>query len=412
MLIQIEPPSAKAVKPGPNWEAFLSLGFRPLYLGGTAWAIVAVALWVFAPHLLQGPLNGVWWHVHEVFWGFVATIACAFLLTASATWTGINPAKNQRLALLCIFWLAARLLFLVPGQWALVLGGLADVAFYLGSALCLGRVIFKAKSSRNYVLPFAVAAMGLSNGAYIACIYGQHYEFLMAIFDIGLLFMVMVVLLIARRVIPFFASRAAALQIPMHATSGQYQLWACAFTILMALLQQQTGMALGLAVAGVIGLVQLFQWQPHKILKHPLLWVLYISYFFFALGLISAALHFMGWELPELARPAFFVHILGAGGMAVMIIGMVTRTALGHTGHPLKADKYMVCCYVLIIVAALARVAALYPSVATLPLLHIATTCWVLGFGLYIIRFAPILVRHRADHPGMRRFNAQKVTRT
>ncbi|MGH8844805.1 MAG: NnrS family protein, partial [Advenella sp.] len=86
-------------------SAFLSLGFRPLYICGAAWALISIAIWIFTPHLLTGQLGGVWWHAHEMLWGFVATIAVGFLTTASATWTGSNPVKGAALGMLALCWL-------------------------------------------------------------------------------------------------------------------------------------------------------------------------------------------------------------------------------------------------------------------------------------------------------------------
>ena len=72
------------------------MGFRPLYLAGCAWALISVLLWVHAPSLLRGELNGLAWHAHEMLWGFVATIAVGFLLTAGANWTGRNRCAATR----------------------------------------------------------------------------------------------------------------------------------------------------------------------------------------------------------------------------------------------------------------------------------------------------------------------------
>ena len=74
------------------------MGFRPLYLAGCAWALISVLLWVHAPSLLRGELNRLAWHAHEMLWGFVATIAVGFLLTAGANWTGRNPLRGNALA--------------------------------------------------------------------------------------------------------------------------------------------------------------------------------------------------------------------------------------------------------------------------------------------------------------------------
>lgn len=92
-LLNIEEPAAAAQRP--SMTAFLALGFRPLYIAGAAWALISIALWIFAPQTLDGPLPHVYWHAHEMLWGFIITIAVGFLLTASATWTGFNPLAGR-----------------------------------------------------------------------------------------------------------------------------------------------------------------------------------------------------------------------------------------------------------------------------------------------------------------------------
>ncbi|MNL53303.1 NnrS protein [compost metagenome] len=76
---------------------------------------------------------------------------------------------------------------------------------------------------------------------------------------------------------------------------------------------------------------------------------------------------------------------------------MVTRTALGHLGRPLKTDRSMVVSYALMILAALLRLAALLPTAATLGFLHASATAWALALGLYLWRFFPMMIRPRAD---------------
>ena len=119
-LLTIEEPDL-AARARPQWAAFLELGFRPLYVMGCLWAVTSVALWVFAPGLLHGRLTGVFWHAHEMLWGFVATIAVGFLLTAGSNWTGINPLRGRALGALTALWLLARLAYLLPGDAAFVL---------------------------------------------------------------------------------------------------------------------------------------------------------------------------------------------------------------------------------------------------------------------------------------------------
>ena len=108
----VTPSPARAT---PSLHAFLELAFRPLYLAGAAWALIAIGIWIYAPQLLAGPLQGIAWHAHEMLWGFIATIAVGFLMTAGANWTGINPLKGGALGSACVLWVgrAHRL----PRRW-------------------------------------------------------------------------------------------------------------------------------------------------------------------------------------------------------------------------------------------------------------------------------------------------------
>ena len=162
-FLQIEEPAAKPKLAAPNWTAFLELAFRPLYIAGAVWAIVAVLLWVHSPTLLSGILNGVYWHAHEMLWGFIATIAVGFLLTAGANWTGINPIKGKPLAALCLLWLLARVAYLLPSASAFIVAAVAETLFFLGAGAAMGRAVYAAKSQRNYGVPPLMLALGAAN---------------------------------------------------------------------------------------------------------------------------------------------------------------------------------------------------------------------------------------------------------
>src|SRR5690606_7641378 len=113
--MQIDEPH-RAPSAAPAQQVNISLGFRPLYIAGCAWALISIALWTFAPQLLRQPMFGVVWHAHEVLWGFIATIAVAFLLTASATWTSFSPLTGWPLGLVCLLWIIARVGYVAGGD--------------------------------------------------------------------------------------------------------------------------------------------------------------------------------------------------------------------------------------------------------------------------------------------------------
>lgn len=277
-------------EPAPQWKAFLELGFRPLYLLGCLWAALSVALWVHAPQRITGRMPGVFWHAHEMLWAFVATIAVGFLFTAGSNWTGRNPLQGRALGALCLLWLVARAGFLLPGPQAFVVAALCETAFFCWAALALGRAIQMARSRRNYGLPLLLAGLGVADALYLWSIWQGDYGSLMQRFNAGLLCMAVIALLIARRVIPFFAMRAVSgLQIPMHTASGQWQLGAGVVAIACLLAGWMPGMAAGLGIAGLIALWQVLDWKPWSVRRVPLLWILYLGHAALGAGLIVAA---------------------------------------------------------------------------------------------------------------------------
>ncbi|MDQ8031247.1 MAG: NnrS family protein [Bordetella sp.] len=395
-LLRIEEPGA-AGRARPQWAAFLELGFRPLYLLGCLWAAVSIALWVFAPQLLRGQLVSVFWHAHEMLWGFVTTIAAGFLLTAVSNWTGINPLKGRALGAACVLWLVARAGFLVPGAAAFAVAAVAEVLFFGWAALALGRAIYPRRSRRNYGVPLLMLGLGLADALYLLAAWRGDYVALLARLQTGLLLMALVALLIARRVIPFFATRAVqGLVLPMHTRSGHVQLAAGTLAIAAQLAGWPQLAAALLALTGALALVHVLAWRPLAVRRVPLLWILYAGYAAMGAGILVWAVQVGGW-LAEPMRAAWPVHVVGVAGFSVLIIGMVTRTALGHLGRPLRTDRLMVWCYVLVLAAAALRLLALAPGPWTLGALHGSAGAWVLAFALYLWRFVPMLIRPRAD---------------
>lgn len=380
---------------------FLSLGFRPLYICGTAWALISVAIWIFAPSIVPAPFFAVAWHAHEMLWGFIATIAVGFLLTAAATWTGFNPMKGAPLAVISLLWVGARVAYLIGGHEAFVAGIVLESAFFGYSAVKLLQVMLKGKSVRNYGVPVLVLGLGVSNILFLLATLKGDYLLVIDRFNTGMLFMAVLTILIARRVIPFFAGRMVPdIDIPMLAGSGRAQMVIGGVAIAAGLLKMNLVMAVALAIVGLIGLYQLWRWKPQAVLHKPMLWILYGGYLGLSLGLLAAAAHLGGVGGVYFARAAAHVHIIGMGGFSVLIIGMVTRTALGHTGRRLELDGTMLASYWFMVAAVLLRLAALWPSTFSGSLLHAAATAWIASFALYLYRYIPILTQPRADAPG------------
>src|SRR3546814_9326130 len=67
--------------------------------------------------------------------------------------------------------------------------------------------------------------------------------------------------------------------------------------------------------------------------------------------------------LPDRVPQLAVVHAFGAGAMGTMMLAMMTRATLGHTGRALSADRATVAVYLLVASSAVLRlVAALVPG--------------------------------------------------
>lgn len=389
-LTEASAPAAGA----PSLKATLELGFRPVYPAGAFWAAAAIAVWIFAPQTLTGTLQGVAWHAHEMLWGFIATIAVGFLLTAGANWTGRNPIHGAPLAALLGLWVLARLGFLIPGTDAFRMAAASELLFFLVAALALARAIVGSRNTRNYAIPLMVLALGAADAWYLWVAANGSYPELLQAMDSGLLVMAAIALLVARRVIPFFVMRVMPeLELPKQTRSGQLQLAACVAALACLLAGFKPALAGFLALAGLTSLYQVLTWKPLLVRKKPLLWILYAGYAALGCGLIAAALH----EFDPALRAAVHVHVIAMGGFSVLIIGMLTRTALGHLGRPLMLDRSMRISYWLMLLAVVLRLCALVPSGHAGLLIQGAALAWVLVFALYLWRFFPMMIRPRID---------------
>ncbi len=392
-LIPIREPAS--ARPGaPSLRDFLELGFRPLYLAGTGWALIAVAIWVFAPHWAAGPLAGVAWHAHEMLWGFVATIAVGFLLTAGANWTGRVPLAGTALGVLLALWVLARAGFLVGTTAAFYVAATAELLFFTAAAVAMARVVWGTRNRRNYVVPPMMLALAVADALFLASL--DDWTATLRAFNAGLLVMALIALLVARRVIPFFAMRAVAgLQIPMHDATARAQLVAGVVAVLALLAGWPWLLAAGAGTAGALALWQVLAWRPAAVRSRPILWILYAGYTGLGVGLLAAAAQAAGVPM----RAAWPVHLVAMAGFSVLIIGMVTRTALGHLGRALELDRSMVASYWLVIAAVVLRLAALWPTAASPLLLQASALAWVAAFAAYLWRFTPWMIRPRPDRP-------------
>ena len=213
----------------------------------------------------------------------------------------------------------------------------------------------------------------------------------------GLALVVMVECVIAGRVVPFFTSSATpGLKIQMPQRQEMATLAATAVALLLwvfapAGLGAVAGAAL--ALAAVLQVARIVHWQPKVTLDRPILWILHLAYAWIPLGLALLALAQWG-----LVPTSAGVHALAVGATGGLIIGMLTRTARGHTGRPLEASRAEVLAYALVMAAAVLRVLVPLASAQWyVTSVVLAAAAWSVAFGIYLVVFTPWLLRSRID---------------
>ncbi len=381
------------------------LGFRPFYLGAALFASTAILLWLALLHgtltLSSNQLSPVVWHAHEMVFGFALAVIAGFLLTASNNWSGILPAAGLPLATLCLIWLTARIamaLSLLHDQ--IVLAATLDITFIGLLVALLFRVLWLARLWKNFSLLGIVILLGALNIWFYTILLSDTPSNPLYPIELALLAIMMLLVIMGGRVIPNFTQngiRGIALWKPSFLTIATPL--ATLFGIIGWVVFSPTFAFVACLFAASINITRWIGWKPWQTLRHPMVWILQLGYLWIPLTLLA-----MGCEALGIVSRSLPVHTLAIGAMGLIIAGMITRTAMGHTGRPIVAGRLDIAFFLLVTFSALSRMLAATPwsvphDKATLFL--ISGSAWSMGFVIYAYRYAPWLWRPRIDgRPG------------
>jgi uncharacterized protein involved in response to NO len=374
--------------------ALWSLGFRPFYLLASVFAALSVALWTceYAGYLPEGYLRNPVWHGHEMLFGYTLAVVTGFLFTAVRNWTAQPTPTGALLAAYAVLWVAGRVLVLTPYALA---AALANAAFPVAVAVGIGIPLLRSGNRRNYFFIALLVVLSLATLAVHLSFLGVLAWPQFASLQVGLDVVLFIMVVMGGRVIPMFTNNGIpGAKATRHPVVEKLALGGVVALFAADLLQASGAMmaVLALAVAAAHA-ARLYLWQPWRTGSTPLVWILHAAYGWIVVYLVLRALATLGFIAEPLA-----VHALTIGAIGGLTIGMMTRTARGHTGCPLTADGFEVTCYVLVQLAAAIRVfgGMLLPSIYLTTVIASAI-CWSSAFALYAIRYWPMLSRPRFD---------------
>ena len=382
--------------------ALFAYGFRPFFLLAGLYAALAIPIWLalyLRGTLLLPALPPQMWHSHEMIYGFVAAAAAGFLLTAVPSWTGAKGFAGGPLIALAFAWLLGRAAFALADALPAWLVVTLELAFLPALGALLAPPLLRSRN-RNTPLLAVLAVFWLADAAFLAGFVRGDPGWASHSLRIAIDLMLLVVTVIGGRIVPSFTANA--LRRRGEAAEVRNRPWlergVIALMVLVALvdLWQPDGVAAGL-LAALVALAQALRlsgWRSMRTGGEAILWVLHVGYAWLPVGFALKAL----WLLAGAGWAAHWLHALTMGVFGTMILAVMTRTALGHTGRALTISRSIAAAYAMLTlgVAARAFAPALWPS-HYLWILLASGFLWTAAFALYLFVYAPILILPRAD---------------
>jgi len=377
----------------------LEKGFRPFFLAGAAFAILAVPLWLLAlTGGLQpgGAFGALQWHAHEMLFGFSTAIIAGFLLTAISNWCGRETVTGCPLAALVGLWVAGRAALFFASHLPRPLPFLLDASFLPALAIVCAAPIFAVRSRRNYGFVGLLFGLALANGAAHWFALRGDLETVRLAHRFALNLIVVMLVIMTGRVVPMFTRNATRVSWIRSVPWLEYaSLAAIVLLTLCDLVPSADKLAVILsAVAATLLLARMRFWGTRHVARLPLLWILHVGTLFIPLGLALRAFAAVFANIPLSSS----LHALTAGAIGCLTLGMMARVSLGHTGRMLEPARSAKWAFVSLTGAALIRVGAPFlPSTHYLQGLTVASTLWSAAFLLFVVGYLKILSSARSD---------------
>jgi len=379
-----------------NSSAFLSKGFRPFFLGAAVFALASMTFWglvyFFGYSVNLGHLSPFHWHAHAMIFGYATAVIAGFLLTAVTNWTGQETLSGFPLLVLFVVWLSARFLWMFMPSMPLIFG-LLDIAFLLFLFFAIARVIIKVRQWKQlaivsklliivlaYII-FFFESLGITqNGAY----YGIY---------LALITEIALILTIARRVFPFFAR--AGLQLTYTPLSP---VWIDKSIIILMLswlglflFFQESPLTASVSFAiSIVLSIRLYYWHTKGLWRVSLLWSLYLSLAFIALGFAMLSMAYFIDRLHYLG-----IHALAYGGLGLITFSMMCRVSLGHTGRNVNAENTILdLALISFVLGVIFRVffPILFPDFMKIGMMT-SQLFWIFSYCIFIWFYFPILTK-------------------
>ena len=373
--------------------------FRPFFIAAGIWATLAVPFWLlsyFGILIATENFNILLWHQHEMLYGFVAAAITGFILTAIPNWTGRLPIKNKPLAILAFLWIVGRVGFLNIAIFGTTVTTLMDLPFLIVLVLVIAREIVSGKNWRNLPVIILISFFTLGN----ILVHLQIHEIIdSAELGIRLSTFVLSILLalIGGRIVPSFTrnwlaqNKANKFPRPFGNIDKISLISLVVFVFAQVIIPHHQATSLLALLAGLLHGIRFIRWKVWMTLAEPLIWILHVGYMWLCVALVLIG--FSG--LTDFVPYTSSYHALTVGAFSTMILAVMTRASLGHTGRTIKATLGTTTIFIFITIAAILRVYEPFINESGTLILSLSGIFWTLSFALFIFIYFPILTQPR-----------------
>ncbi|WP_201525924.1 NnrS family protein [Psychrobacter frigidicola] len=402
-------------KPPTSPHPILNLSFRIFFSAAAVFSIVVMTLWAFVftghTNIDAQTLNPLYWHGHEMVYGYALAVVAGFLLTAVKTWTGVMMPHGYKLLGIFACWLLARLGWVGfglgisfgfgQGAWLLYAAAVFDLLFIGSMAFVVFRAVLQVKQYQQMGILAKLALLTVGNALCYWGIISANMSLTKIGMYLGFYLIIGLILTIGRRVVPFFIERGlsttGAETITVRNSKVQdiaSLLFFLAFFIVDLFYPNKYLLTItALGVAGV-NIVRLMGWYHRGIWQKPLLWSLFVAFLGMCLSFVLYALQpWLGYN------HSIAVHGLSIAGVGMMTLAMMARVSLGHTGRSIHTPpKTVNIMFGLMVLVFVSRVLLPLVDISHYLLwIMIAQGAWIACFVLFCISYLRILASPRPD---------------
>lgn len=381
--------------------ALFQLGFRPFFLGAGLFSIVAMFLWLlnYSYQIPIGLINiiPVTWHAHEMIYGYTLAVIFGFLLTAVGNWTGRSMPKDAILVALFLLWLLARVLPFRTLPYQIELSMAVELILILAIYIAVLYPVVRAKQWDNVALVSILLWMLVGDAIYYLGLLGVLQEGVQQGLYLGLYGVVFFILLMAKRVLPFFISKG--LDVNLTCKDRPWLDYLSIVLFLLFALSDVFVEEAWLSAMFALPLVvlhgyRLVQWYHPRLQEKTLLWSLYLGYMGFICGFVLKTV-----EPFVMLSPTLALHAFAVGGVGLMSLAMMTRVSLGHTGRDVfNPHELLRWVFIAAFAGFVLRVIMPILMLEEYALwIELSQWCWLAAFSLFFIYYFPIWWKPRVD---------------